>query len=70
MQTKVPEKKAIYIAQKICNKMRKQPFCISGLYVKGEKFEIGTKTKECGQFISQKFKTRDNDTIYFQFYWH
>lgn len=70
MQAKVAEKKATYIAQKICNKMRKQPFCISGLYIESEKFKIGTKTTECGQLIQQKFETTDGDKIYFQFYWH
>ena len=50
--------------------MRKQPFCISGLYVRGDSFEFGTKTNECGQLVCQEFKTKDGDCVYFQFYWH
>ena len=70
MQVQIDDKKATYIAHKICNKMRKQPFCISGLYVEGGSFKIGSKTKECGQLIQETFITKDGDKIYYQFYFH
>lgn len=70
MQAKVDEKKATYIAQKICNRMRKQPFCISGIYIEGGNFKIGSKTKESGQLIQETFTTKDTDKIYYQFYFN